>query len=26
MEVTAGVLAEECGDLLRSFFRERRQG
>lgn len=26
MEVTAGVLAEECGDLLRNFFRERRQG
>ncbi len=25
-EVTAGVLADECGDLLRSFFRERRQG
>jgi tRNA(adenine34) deaminase len=22
--VTEGVLAEECGDLLRSFFRERR--
>lgn len=25
MEVTAGVLADECGDLLRNFFRERRQ-
>lgn len=24
MEVTAGVLADECGELLRSFFRERR--
>jgi len=24
MEVTAGVLAEECGELLREFFRERR--
>jgi tRNA(adenine34) deaminase len=24
MEVTGGVLAEECGDLLREFFRERR--
>lgn len=24
MSVTSGVLAEECGDLLRSFFRERR--
>jgi len=23
-EITAGVMAEECGDLLRSFFRERR--
>jgi tRNA(adenine34) deaminase len=23
-EVTGGVLAEECGDLLRSFFRARR--
>jgi tRNA(adenine34) deaminase len=22
--VTAGVLADECGDLLRAFFRERR--
>jgi tRNA(adenine34) deaminase len=21
---TGGVLADECGDLLRSFFRERR--
>lgn len=24
-EVTAGVLAEECGDLLRTFFREARE-
>lgn len=24
MAVTGGVLAEECGDLLREFFRERR--
>jgi tRNA(adenine34) deaminase len=24
MTVTAGVLAEECGQLLRGFFRERR--
>jgi tRNA(adenine34) deaminase len=24
VNVTAGVLAEECGDLLREFFRERR--
>ena len=24
MPVTSGVLAEECGDLLRDFFRERR--
>jgi tRNA(adenine34) deaminase len=23
-EVTDGVLADECGDLLRSFFRDRR--
>ncbi|MCW8983670.1 MAG: tRNA adenosine(34) deaminase TadA [Gammaproteobacteria bacterium] len=23
-EITAGVLADECGDLLRNFFRERR--
>ncbi len=23
-EITAGVMAEECGELLRSFFRERR--
>ncbi len=23
-EVTAGVLAEECGDMLRRFFQERR--
>jgi tRNA(adenine34) deaminase len=25
MEVISGVLAEECGELLRNFFRERRQ-
>ena len=24
MQVTPGVLAEECGELLRGFFRERR--
>jgi tRNA(adenine34) deaminase len=24
VEVTSGVLAEECGELLREFFRERR--
>jgi tRNA(adenine34) deaminase len=24
MPVTSGVLAGECGDLLREFFRERR--
>jgi len=24
MAVTAGVLAEDCGELLRGFFRERR--
>lgn len=24
MAVTAGELAEECGELLRGFFRERR--
>ena len=24
MRVTAGVLADECGELLRDFFRERR--
>ena len=24
MAVTGGVLAEECGELLRAFFRERR--
>jgi tRNA(adenine34) deaminase len=24
VEVTAGVLAEECADLLQAFFRERR--
>jgi tRNA(adenine34) deaminase len=26
MEVTGGVLADECGDLLRAFFRSRREG
>ncbi|HEX3985992.1 MAG TPA: tRNA adenosine(34) deaminase TadA [Acidobacteriaceae bacterium] len=25
MAVTSGVLADACGELLRSFFRERRQ-
>jgi tRNA(adenine34) deaminase len=25
MEVTSGILADECGELLRNFFRERRQ-
>jgi tRNA(adenine34) deaminase len=25
MQVTPGILAEECGEMLRSFFRERRQ-
>jgi tRNA(adenine34) deaminase len=25
MEVTSGVLADECGEMLRNFFRERRQ-
>jgi tRNA(adenine34) deaminase len=24
MKVTSGVMAEECGEMLRSFFRERR--
>jgi tRNA(adenine34) deaminase len=24
VEVTGGVLAEECGERLRAFFRERR--
>jgi len=24
VDVTAGVLAEECGEVLRAFFRERR--
>jgi tRNA(adenine34) deaminase len=24
MEITSGVLADECGELLRAFFRERR--
>jgi tRNA(adenine34) deaminase len=24
LQVTSGVLSEECGDLLRAFFRERR--
>lgn len=26
MEVTAGVMEKECGDLLRSFFQSRRKG
>ncbi len=26
MEVTGGVLAEECGELLKTFFRARREG
>jgi tRNA(adenine34) deaminase len=25
-ELTAGVLADECGEVLKSFFREARQG
>lgn len=25
MEITTGILADECGELLRNFFRERRQ-
>ncbi len=25
MEVSSGVLADECGELLRNFFRQRRQ-
>jgi len=25
LQVTSGVLAGECGELLRAFFRERRQ-
>ena len=25
LEVTEGVLAEECGDIMREFFRARRQ-
>lgn len=25
VEITRGVLAQECGDLLRDFFRERRE-
>ena len=25
-EIVSGVLGEECGDMLRSFFRERRAG
>jgi len=25
MQITSGILAEECGELLRAFFRERRQ-
>jgi tRNA(adenine34) deaminase len=24
MELTPGILAEDCGDILRSFFRDRR--
>jgi tRNA(adenine34) deaminase len=24
VDLTTGVLAEECGDLLRTFFRDRR--
>jgi tRNA(adenine34) deaminase len=24
VEVTAGVLSDECGELLRAFFRDRR--
>jgi tRNA(adenine34) deaminase len=24
LEITAGVMADECGELLRAFFRERR--
>jgi tRNA(adenine34) deaminase len=24
VDVTAGVLAEECGDVLRAFFADRR--
>lgn len=26
VDVTSGVLADECGDLLRAFFRSRRTG
>jgi len=26
VDVTVGLLEEECGELLRAFFRERRQG
>ena len=26
VELVTGVLAEECGEALRSFFRERRSG
>ncbi|AXC11110.1 tRNA-specific adenosine-34 deaminase [Acidisarcina polymorpha] len=25
MKITSGVLSEQCGELLRAFFRERRQ-
>lgn len=25
VEITSGVLAEECGDILREFFRQRRR-
>jgi len=26
VDVTVGLLEDECGELLRAFFRERRQG
>jgi tRNA(adenine34) deaminase len=26
VEVTSGVLEEECAEILKKFFRERRQG
>jgi len=26
MAISGGVLAEECGELLRRFFREKRAG
>jgi tRNA(adenine34) deaminase len=25
-ELTTGVLADECGEMLREFFRQRRKG